>query len=133
MRKLNKIGIAKGFTRQMLDPNTPSINFEQVTTMLAEIQQTHKEVLSNMDSYRIRHSLMDSSFSARHSQHAARQSEQEIERVVNAVFEIPKVLSLATLLDSRHGGGDLGPSNQSSADDAMKRKRKKKKRRGLGL
>jgi hypothetical protein len=38
---------------------------------------------------------------------------------------------LATLLDSRNGGGDLGPSNQSPADDGMKRKRRKKKRRGL--
>src|SRR3990170_3816096 len=68
MRKLNKKEIAKEFTRQMLDPNTPSINFEQVTTMLGEIQQTHKEVLSNMDSYRIRERHMDSTFSARHSQ-----------------------------------------------------------------
>lgn len=52
----------------MLDPNQPSINFEQVTTMLSEIQQTHQEVLSNMDSYRIRERHMDSTFSARHSQ-----------------------------------------------------------------
>jgi hypothetical protein len=113
-------------------------NFEQVTKMLAEIQQTYKEVLSNMDSYRIRHRMIDHLFSDHHSQlqifkHSARQSEPETERVFNAVFEIPKVLSLATLLDSRNGGGDLGPSNQSPADDAMKKKRKKKKRRGLRM
>jgi viroplasmin and RNaseH domain-containing protein len=65
---LNKKEMAKEFTRQMLDPNTPSINFEQVTTMLGGTQQTHKEVLSNMDSYRIRERVMDSTFSARHSQ-----------------------------------------------------------------
>ena len=65
---MNKKQIAKEFAKQMLDPNTPSINFEQVTTMLGEIQQTHKEVLSNMDSYRIRHRLIDSTFSAHRSQ-----------------------------------------------------------------
>ena len=73
------------------------------------------------------------SFAASIFKHAAGQSEHETERVVNAVFEIPKVFSLATLLDSRNGGGDLGPSNQSPADDAMKRKRTKKKKRGLRL
>ena len=77
MRKLNKKD-PKEFTlarrsfseggRQMLDPNTPSINFEQVTKMLGEIQQTHKEVLSNIDSYRIRERIIESTFSARHSQ-----------------------------------------------------------------
>jgi hypothetical protein len=36
--------------------------------MLNEIQQTHKEVLSNMDSYRVRHRLIDSTFSAHRSQ-----------------------------------------------------------------
>ena len=65
---MNKKEIAKEFTRQMLDPNQPSIDFGQVTNMLKEIEQTHKEVLSNMDSYRIRERHMDSTFSARHSQ-----------------------------------------------------------------
>jgi len=65
---MNKKEIAQQFTKQMLDPNQPTISFEQVTNMLKEIEQTHKEVLSNMESYRIRHRLMDSSFSARHSQ-----------------------------------------------------------------
>ena len=32
----------------MLDPNQPSIEFEQLTNMLKEIEQTHKEVLSGM-------------------------------------------------------------------------------------
>jgi hypothetical protein len=77
--------------------------------------------------------VFSTSFAATIFNNAARQSEHETERVVNAVFEIPKVLSLATLLDSRNGGGDLGPSNQSPADDAVKRKRKKKRRRGLRM
>jgi hypothetical protein len=77
--------------------------------------------------------IFSQAFAATIFKHAAGQSEHKIERVGNAVFEIPKVLSLATLLDSRNGGGDLGLSNQSPADDAMKRKRKKKKRRGLRL
>jgi hypothetical protein len=74
--------------------------------------------------------IFSPSFAATIFKHAARQSEHETERVVNAVFEIPKVFSLATLLDSCNGGGDLGPANQCPADDAMKKKRKKKKRRG---
>lgn len=72
------------------------------------------------------------SFAATIIKHAARQSEQEAGTVINTVLQIPKVLSLGTLLDSRNGGGDLGPSNQSPGDDAMKKKRKKK-RRGLRL
>ena len=68
------------------------------------------------------------SFEATIIKHAARQSEREAGSVINTVLQIPKVLSLATLLDSRNGGGDLGPSNQSPGDDSMKRKRKKKKR-----
>lgn len=77
--------------------------------------------------------IFSPSFAATIFNHATRQSEHETERVVNVVFEIPKVLSLATLLDSRNGGGDLGPSNQSPGDDSMKEKRRKKKRRGLRL
>ena len=73
------------------------------------------------------------SFAATIFKHAARQPEHETERVVGAVLQIPKVLSLGTLLDSRNGGGDLGPSNQSPGDDAMKKKRKKKRRSGLRL
>src|SRR5690606_25494194 len=65
---MNKKEIAKEFTRQILDPNTHSINFELVTNMLNEIQQTHKDVLSNMDSYRIRNRLIDSTLSAHRSQ-----------------------------------------------------------------
>jgi hypothetical protein len=77
--------------------------------------------------------IFSPSFTAGIFKHAARQSEHETERVVNAVFEIPKLLSLATLLDSRNGGGDLGPSNQSAGDDAMKKRREKKRRRGLRM
>lgn len=73
------------------------------------------------------------SFAATIIKHAIGQSEREAEGVINTVLQIPKVLSLGTLLDSRNGGGDLGPSNQSPADDSMKKKRKKKKRRGLRM
>jgi hypothetical protein len=81
------------------------------------------------------HGLNDfsTSFAATIIKHASRQSEHETERVVSTVLQIPKVLSLGTLLDSSNGGGDLGPANQSPVDDSMKRKRKKKKRRGLRL
>ena len=77
--------------------------------------------------------IFSPSFAATIFKHAARQSEHETERVVSTVLQIPKVLSLGTLLDSRNGGGDLGPSNQSPGDDAMTKKRKRKKRRGLGM
>jgi hypothetical protein len=52
----------------MLDPNQASINFEQVTGTVPEIQQTHKEVLSGMESYRIQHKMLGYAFSDRHSQ-----------------------------------------------------------------
>jgi hypothetical protein len=77
--------------------------------------------------------IFSPSFATRIFKHANGLSEREIEGVVNTVLEIPKVVSFATLLDSRNGGGDLGPSNQWPADDAVKKKRKKKKRRGLRL
>ena len=73
------------------------------------------------------------SFAATVFNHAARQSEREAGGFIETVLQIPKVFSLATLLDSRNGGGDLGPSNQSPGDDAMKKKRKKKRRRGLRM
>jgi hypothetical protein len=71
-------------------------------------------------------------FAATIFKHAAGQSERETERVVGTVLQIPKVLSLATLLDSRNGGGDLGPSNQCPADDSMKKKRRGKRGGGYG-
>ncbi len=77
--------------------------------------------------------IFSPSFAATIFNHAARQSEREAGRVIKTVLQIPTVLSLGTLLDSRNGGGDLGPSNQSPADGDMKRKRKKKRRRGLRM
>jgi hypothetical protein len=77
--------------------------------------------------------IFSQAFAATIFKYAIGQSEREAEGVINTVLQIPKVLSLGTLLDSRNGGGDLGPSNQSPTDDAMKKKRKKKKRRGLRL
>ena len=143
---MNKKEIAKEFTKQMLDPNQPSINFGQVTDMLKEIQQTHREVLSNMDSYRIRERLVDSTFSARHSQLQSLNMQLDS---LNAKLEKSSTLfskSRKCSLWERYwtavtGGGDLGPacrawicatagrpSNQSPADDAMKKKRRKKRR-----
>lgn len=63
------------------------------------------------------------------SSQADRNTDRAVDGLINATFKIPQVLSLATLLDSRNGGGDLGPANQSPADDM--KKKQKKKRRGL--
>lgn len=48
---MNKKEIVKEFSRQMLDQNTPSINFEQVVNLLKQIEQTNREVLNDMDAY----------------------------------------------------------------------------------
>lgn len=125
----------------MLDPNQPSINFGQVTDMLKEIQQTHKEVVKYgqlPDSGKTPGlNVFSPSFAATIFKHAARQSEREAGSVIETVLQIPKVLSLGTLLDPDsyrdNGGGDLGPANQSPADGDMKKKRKRKKRRGLRM
>jgi hypothetical protein len=77
--------------------------------------------------------IFSPSFAATIVNHAIGQSEREAGEIINTVLQIPKVLSLGTLLDSSNGGGDLGPANQSPADDAMKKKRKKKRRRGLRM
>lgn len=44
-------------------------------------------------------------------------------------LKIPQVLSLITLLASLNGGGDIGPSNPSPADDAMRGKEEGKEER----
>jgi hypothetical protein len=66
------------------------------------------------------------------SAQADRNTERKVDGLLDAAFKIPKVLSLATLLDSNGSGRDLSPANQSPADDAVK-KRKQKKRRGLRM
>src|SRR5690606_17047662 len=74
------------------------------------------------------------SFAAGINKHANQSSESQPGRVVKAVPEIQKSISLASLLDSHNRGRDLSPANQSSGDDdSMKKKRKKKKRRGLRM
>lgn len=91
-----------------------------------------------MDSYRGKHRSLAYAFTDHHSQlqvirassQAERNTERAIDGLINATFKIPQVLSLATLLDSRNGGGDPGPSNQCPADDSVKKKPEKKKRRG---
>ena len=65
---MNKKEIAQQFTKQMLDPNQPSIDFGQVTNMLKEIEQTHQEILSGIESYRLRHKRLDYAFIDHHSQ-----------------------------------------------------------------
>jgi hypothetical protein len=77
--------------------------------------------------------IFSPSFGAGINKHANKPSEPQPERVINAVPEIQKSISLASLLDSNNHGRDLGPANQSPADDGVKKKRKKKKRRGLRL
>src|SRR5215203_1482399 len=60
---MNKKEIAQQFTKQMLDPNQPSISFEQVTDMLKEIEQTHSKAMSNTEVYRIQHRILESLYS----------------------------------------------------------------------
>src|SRR5688572_19897375 len=60
---MNKKEIAQQFTKQMLDPNQPSISFEQVTNMLKEIEQTHSKIMSNTEAYRIQHRILESLYS----------------------------------------------------------------------
>jgi hypothetical protein len=110
-----------------------------------EIQQTYKEVLSNMDIYRIRHRMTDHSFfrpsfTARLIKEAIGETERATDGFISTAFKIPKILSdyrriipLATLLDSHSRGRDLGAVNESGMDDDGLRRRKGKKRRGLRL
>src|SRR5687768_1664920 len=64
---MNKKEIAQQFTKQMLDPNQPSITFEQVTNMLKEIEQTHSKVMSNTEAYRIQYRMLENLYSGLHS------------------------------------------------------------------
>src|SRR5688572_27500489 len=74
---MNKKEIAQQFTRaslspsdgwkQMLDPNQPSISFEQVANMLREIEQTHTKIISNTEAYRIQHRILETLYSGLHS------------------------------------------------------------------
>src|SRR5687768_14862782 len=64
---MNKKEIAQQFTKQMLDPNQPSISFEQVTNMLKEIEQTHSKIMSNTEAYRIQYRTLESFYSGLHS------------------------------------------------------------------
>jgi hypothetical protein len=77
--------------------------------------------------------IFSPSFGAGINKHANQSFESQPERVVNVVPKIQRGISLASLLDSNNRGRDLGPTNQSPADDGVKKKRKQKKRRGLRL
>lgn len=88
---MNKKEIAQQFTlarrsfseggKQMLDPNQPSINFEQVTNMLKEIEQTHKEILSGIENCRILQKILDRAFTDHHSQLDS--SKEQLEKLTN--------------------------------------------------
>jgi hypothetical protein len=82
---MNKKEIAKEFTRQMLDQNTPSINFEQVASMLKQIEQTNREVLNDMDSYRIKHRSLAYVFTDHHSQ--LKSLELQVHKLTEALNE----------------------------------------------
>src|SRR5688572_6087033 len=152
---MNKKEIAKEFTRQMLDQNTPSINFEQVTTMLKQIEQTHQEVLNNMESYRTKHRTLSFSFTDHHSQ--LNLSEQQLQRLTGTLSEqltelstrFSKYLRSSRLkgyltpitTDSNRDGNNRGAGNEPPAfalatagkdmvDRELKEKQRKK-RRGL--
>ncbi|WP_276372932.1 relaxase/mobilization nuclease domain-containing protein [Chryseolinea sp. H1M3-3] len=78
--------------------------------------------------------IFSPSFTARVIKEAVGQSERTAEGVVNAVFEIPKGISLATLLDSNPGRHHFVDNNQSTLGNlSVKKKPKKKKRRRLRL
>src|SRR5687767_11936813 len=64
---MNKKEIAQQFTKQMLDPNQPSISLEQVTNMLKEIEQTHSKIMSNTEVYRIQYRTLENLYSGLHS------------------------------------------------------------------
>ncbi|MFZ6011763.1 MAG: hypothetical protein ACOYXT_15580 [Bacteroidota bacterium] len=127
--------IAKEFTGQILDPATNSINFGLVTNMLIEIQHTQESVIKYgqlPDSAQTnRLYIFSPSFTAGIYKRAL--PELKPGKVINAVPEIQKGISLASLLDSHNRGRDLSPANQSSGDDSMNEKREKKKRRGLRM
>src|SRR5688572_25727832 len=65
---MNKKEIAKEFTRQMLDQNTPSINFEQVARMLNQVGTVYEKVLLDMSKYQYERQLMRCAFSDHRSQ-----------------------------------------------------------------
>jgi hypothetical protein len=69
----------------MLDQNTPSINFEQVANMLKQIEQTHQEVLNDMDTFRTKHRTLSYSFTDHHSQ--LKLSEQQLQRLTEKLSE----------------------------------------------
>jgi hypothetical protein len=69
----------------MLDQNTPSTNFEQVTNMLEQIEQTHREVLNDMESFRTKHRTLSFSFTDHHSQ--LELSEQHLQRLTEKLNE----------------------------------------------
>ena len=74
--------------------------------------------------------IFSPSFAATIIKHAIGQSEREAGRVIETVLQIPKVLSLGTLLDSHGRGSNVGPVNEPDMDheESLRRRRKKKKR-----
>jgi hypothetical protein len=77
--------------------------------------------------------LFRQSFTARLIKEATQSLERATQGVVNTTLKIPKVLPLATLLNSHCRGNNFGTANESLGDAPMKKKPKKKRKRGLGL
>jgi hypothetical protein len=61
------------------------------------------------------------------SDQADRNTERAVDGLLEAAFKIPKVLSLATLLDSNSGGNHLSASDQLAPAHHVKRKRRKRR------
>jgi len=64
---------------------------------------------------------------------ADREFGRAVDNVINTVIKIPKVLLLATLLDSHGRGNHLGAVNQPAIAHSMKEKPKKKKKKRLRI
>src|SRR3989337_3739968 len=119
---MNKKEIAQQFTKQMLNPNHPSISFEQVTNMLKEIEQAHSKIMSNTEAYRIQYRMLESLYSGLHSklQSLHKPIDNLEERLIPIAIGTSPQLSkyqksslLTALSDSHRGGNDLSVVNQS--------------------
>lgn len=58
---------------------------QQVTNMLKQIEQTHRAVLNDMESFRIKHRTLSYSFTDHHSQ--LKSSEQQLQRLTEKLSE----------------------------------------------
>jgi hypothetical protein len=77
--------------------------------------------------------LFRQSFTVRLIKEATQSAERATEGLIHTTFKIPKVLPLATLLDSHSRGNNFGTVNESDVvdNDVKVKLKKRKKRRGL--